>query len=961
MKKTKTTMLLTLLAATTSLTAQHVSVDEATLRARAFLSNSAGGGASHAPLRSALSLAHTAQIGGEAQFYVFNNGDDQGYVIVGADERATEILGYSQSGSFDYNTLPDNMRAFLEGYQSQIHHAIGQDLRLPAESQTAASRRMAAASRHDIAQLVKTKWNQTDPYNSKIPTLPDGTRMYTGCAITAVAQMMKYWEYPATGTGSKSFKRTPTVPSDMTPVELTFEADFANTHYDWSNMLDEYIEEWDHDRWAQGLPGWVGTWTQEQADAVGTLMYHISVSADTDYGAIGTSGSGASFTTAVKGLIDNFGYSNKAQSLSRDGFTDEEWEEAIYNELDASRPILYSGFTQSGPGHGFVLHGYDASNNLFAINWGWGGSSDGYFALTGTKALSPSSLGAGGGDDYSGFIKKQSAFIGVCPKDQGLDSNIPLFPHCNDWELQVYDYSVTDYVPATTVTTNDKLHLYGQFYAGDYEGFDSFEYSIAFYNSLGQAYHITPEVLTHSTFIFFMSVKIPGPSELPSGEYTVVPMVRRKGTSQWVAYRPPLTQTQSHTVKVDSVDPILCTSYSGPETIDLASTASVKFSVSIKNNTSTDQSIYPGLLFQNESGSTLIFGSRTTNNLMWIDPGTTVQKNIYVNPENFNDTFKGKVTIMLVSLERDGSYTLVASGQGVSYLTCQFLNSNEKPDNGEGDGGEGGSDQGGDGEQGGGEQGGGQGGDGDGGDESSITISLYPLKHGNLAATYSNGGYNGKPWVAQGEECKYLLDGNTNTKWCAGFGTNTDASSYIIFSAKLPDTSEPPFIEKVTLVEGGDTYQYPNRNWKEWAIYGMNATSAPSRNATGWTLVKAFDGSDPIRAVNDKTAKPITKTYEVNATAAYNYYKIEIYSLVSREAGSNNTTMQMAEFSMTGRNHPMGDVNGDMDTNIADAIILQYIVDQRILDITNGGADVDGDNRVDNTDITRLQNMILQK
>jgi len=280
-------------------------------------------------------LAYTAMTQDTPDFYVFNQGVSQGgFVMVGGNACQPEILGYSTTGTFDVERVPDNFRWWMEECQRM----------------RAAKRSVPQKYRQSVKPLITTKWGQQDPFNSVIPTLgPQYKTFVTGCTATAAAQVMNYYQYPKRGNGSNSYS----ILYNGT-IEKTFDADFGNTWYDWDNMIEDYSKGY----------------TQAQADAVGTLMYHIGVAVKMKYS---SSGSSANFTDTGAALIEHFGYDKSMEKAVRAHFTDEEWEKMIYLELREGHPILYSASTSSNGsgGHGFILHGYDASTGLYAINWGW--------------------------------------------------------------------------------------------------------------------------------------------------------------------------------------------------------------------------------------------------------------------------------------------------------------------------------------------------------------------------------------------------------------------------------------------------------------------------------------------------------------------------------------------------------------------------------------------------------------
>ena len=335
-----------------------------------------------------LTLAYTCTNGiatrsssGNAYYYVFNIGDNNGFVIVSGDDRAKEILGYSNSGSFDINSLPANFTAWLGFYQKELNVLMSQPETTATSATTSLTDTRQTSYAASVAPLLGgIQWNQGSPYNNLCPVnTATSKNCVTGCVATAMAQVMKYHKWPVSGTGSNTYT------SSTLKKKLT--VDFSKTTYDWANMTETYSS----------------SSTADQNLAVATLMYHAGVSVNMDYG----ESSSASTMDMAKALISYFGYDSNLQFYMRDFYSRSEWVDLLKKELNAQRPVFYGGVSTDG-GHQFVCDGYD-SNDLFHFNWGWGGSSDGYFELS---ALNPGSLGIGGGTS-GGFNSDQDIVIGV--------------------------------------------------------------------------------------------------------------------------------------------------------------------------------------------------------------------------------------------------------------------------------------------------------------------------------------------------------------------------------------------------------------------------------------------------------------------------------------------------------------------------------------------------------------------
>lgn len=366
----KKLLLLTLIttALTPALQARQLTPDEA-------LGRLAGSAA--APSRSGnTQLVYTdTNDSGTKGVYVFSRGEDNGFLVVSADDCAQALLGYSYSGTFDPDNMPANMQSWLNGYTDQIAFMSG----LPAPTETDDSE--TRPYREPLGPLCLTKWNQDAPFNNLCP-LSSGQRTPVGCAATAMAQVLKYHNWPKQGSGSKTYT------SKNLNIELSF--DFGATTFDWDNMLNEYNS----------------SATEIQKDAVATLSYACGVASDMNYA---MSGSAAGVSTALKGMIKYLNYDCGASIQQRKWYDLYGWEDMIYKTLSENGPVMYYGASSSQSAHEFVCDGYD-KDGYFHINWGWGGLSDGFFLLS---ALDPYSQGIGG--STGGFNLWQNAVVDICP------------------------------------------------------------------------------------------------------------------------------------------------------------------------------------------------------------------------------------------------------------------------------------------------------------------------------------------------------------------------------------------------------------------------------------------------------------------------------------------------------------------------------------------------------------------
>lgn len=287
----------------------------------------------------------------EDLFYILNFANNNGYIIVSADDDVIPVLAYSFEYNYTNENHPPAYDYWLDTYKEQILYIKENKIKAEPEIKAEWNKLNVSTDNFppvkgikDVSPLLKTEWNQGSGWNSYCPTDVNGQggHVWAGCVATAMAQIMKYWNYPTNGSGSHSYSCN----------YGTLSANFGATEYDW----------WSMDNYSATM-------------ATALLMYHCGVAVNMDYGA---NGSGAyvyyGSNDAYHAFYNYFGYTVSG----RDGDLSD--SEARSN-IDAGQPILYSGANSSGnEGHAFVLDGYQGSN-YFHFNWGWSGYYNGYFYL----------------------------------------------------------------------------------------------------------------------------------------------------------------------------------------------------------------------------------------------------------------------------------------------------------------------------------------------------------------------------------------------------------------------------------------------------------------------------------------------------------------------------------------------------------------------------------------------------
>lgn len=322
--------------------------------------------------------------------YLFEDINRADFYLLTADDNFPPLLGYSDNGRFDADNIPPAFSDLIAYYTAQIDYF--QQNGHVAEISSPSPGELAGKY-SPIAPLIKSKWDQFEPYNNKCPTV-GGVHCATGCVAVAMAQVMNYYRYPEYGNGSVSYT-SPTINQKLT-------LNLASDTFDWDNMLDEYV---------------AGKYDAVQGEAVANLMKACGYAVHMDYG---LDGSGAFNTDIPDCLRKKFRYDDGVSLINRENFSIEDWEGIIYSNLKDGCPVIYAGKPGNNSGHCFVCDGYDG-NGYFHFNWGWSGYCDGYFL---TDILNPtSSETVKLNEEYNAF---QVAVVGIKPPEKKTESPLEI-------------------------------------------------------------------------------------------------------------------------------------------------------------------------------------------------------------------------------------------------------------------------------------------------------------------------------------------------------------------------------------------------------------------------------------------------------------------------------------------------------------------------------------------------------
>jgi len=497
--------------------------------------------------------------------YVFAHNNDSGFILLSADDAAAPVLGYSDKGNFNADEMPPQMKWWLSEYSRQIEYAA--EKQIGTYTSTANN-----GSRKTVAPLMSTRWNQDAPYNLLVPS-KDSRNYPTGCVATAMAQVMKYWNYPERGTGSGSI----TLPSGAQgESSMNF-----RTAFDWDNMLDIYKS---------------GDYDDTQAKAVATLMKACGYSTKMNYS---MGGSGTLSRFAAQALVNNFSYNPDIEYCERDYYSAAEWEGMLYAEMAAGRPVLYGGVSSS-VGHEFVCDGY-AGDGYFHFNWGWGGMSDGYFLLA---ALDPGSVGIGGGTGSDGFNYAQDIVIGIQPG--ASYSYTPRLTQLGSLSVSLAGKDVSmslDYNGRTGIWANTDIRPLSVNFGVNIKNYDSsYAKSITIVSQTFAA-PVLEQAASGGYMISYSGIGSPGkfslPDDMPDGEYEVSLVTKASGNSDadWLPVLCSSSEKNSFYIKKNGTIYSVIESISNPIKVDNAEFISklyygnaAKLRVSLGNSSARDLS-----------------------------------------------------------------------------------------------------------------------------------------------------------------------------------------------------------------------------------------------------------------------------------------------------------------------------------------------------------------------------------
>ena len=648
--------------------ARQLAADFVKTRPAAAASKAAGNVVQQADALSLVTLSQNRQEAIAAPFYIFNIGERQGFIIISGDDRTAPVLGYSDEGCIDPERMPENLRYWLDDYAQQLKTLAQMDDTQASKALRAPSR-AAVKTRNSIAPLITTKWDQATPYWNECPQFmnsddeADGYELaYTGCVATAMSQIMYFYKQPE--------RITEPIPS------YTFTVAGDNFNYSTVTMEEQPATSFD---WAHMRETYTGAEDEVYTSAVAHLMLYVGCSVKMKYG---RNSSGA-YTDDIPKGFRYFGYGSKI--AFRIDYTQQAWDDLVYSELAAGRPMIYNGTAGSGGGHSFICDGFEYGD-YFHINWGWGGMGNGFFQLS---IMNPSASGIGGSSSSEGYNMKQNIIYNIIPgtatpeggsseeEEAEPELTVTQISGPSAWDrddsgvFKIYKSKIVKVSYSDHSGTGKKFKEALALYDPSDESYtilansETNNYMTVTTSALGQTTQFGSGIVSNASNVIKFGAGL-------TGTYRIVPMYQVEGSSEWK----PMKESDRFYLEVNMTD-TYCTATAHPKTDltvtnwnctgDLKVGSKVQVNATIKNN-SVDR--FFGDLYLDFGGQHLDEMSGYT---------TLIQAEVLAGQENvvtFNVTpataGTKKLSVMLVDkdgffdeLDKSGTVTIAEAGEQV--------------------------------------------------------------------------------------------------------------------------------------------------------------------------------------------------------------------------------------------------------------------------------------------------------
>ena len=323
-------------------------------------------------------------------YYIFNVNGNNGFVLISSNYSITPVLAYSFEAGFNFDNIAPGQQLFLDYYSESIKYAFENNLEQDKRTSDKWEYYLNYNPKQNFKQktiveplLGPIKWNQSWPYNAMCPPKTDGMggNVPVGCSATSMLQMMKYYSYPDSGTGAYTH-----VSSENGGHE-DYYVNFAQETYDWSRIPAKASSNYNEELARINLHA-----------GVAIKMYWTN------------SGSGASTQNVVYAMKEYFKYSPEILMIKKEDYNETNWKDILRNQIDNKMPMIYVGYS-TAVGHAWNCDGYQGDEH-FHMNWGWGGSGNGYYTLENLNST------ATPGGDENNFNLFQRAVIDIYPGEE---------------------------------------------------------------------------------------------------------------------------------------------------------------------------------------------------------------------------------------------------------------------------------------------------------------------------------------------------------------------------------------------------------------------------------------------------------------------------------------------------------------------------------------------------------------
>lgn len=430
-------------------------------------------------------------------FYIFKK-EGRGFVILSADQRMPEVLGYSNEGTLQTENIPDGLKTLLASYQIQAEQLENESANLQEE--TAIPEFVLPEEKKPLLNGIA--WTQDYPYSNHCPE-SGGERTLAGCVTTAMSTLMAYYKYPEQGKGSVSY----------TWNGNTLKGDFSSHFYEWDKIRDTYS----YINYGDSIKD---LFSPEESREVAKLCYDVALSIQTSFGTK-VSNSYNTVQLGINAFINNFAYDSNLQVLYRNYFSRAEWLSILQQELAEDRPVFYRGGETTLSGHVFIADGYD-KDGLIHFDFGWGGVANGYYHIA---TISPDDVGAGatGG---TGFNIDQFMFVGLQPpaEDSRYQSHLIL--------NKALTASKTELTRSESFSLSSTLVNKGTSFSGTYLAM--------LYDEAGNSYEVCSPVSASLNMDASRNFSLAGcqiPETLPEGLYQLRIVAKDNKEKEWARVR----------------------------------------------------------------------------------------------------------------------------------------------------------------------------------------------------------------------------------------------------------------------------------------------------------------------------------------------------------------------------------------------------------------------------------------